>query len=76
MLTKTDAVTRGLIFHSSTNNLNFLLLHEATLLGKWLQTFRQNVRVSFSKGLTSNTIMPVDDITKIFHHKVCETVSQ
>ena len=37
-------------FHSGINNLIFLLLHEATLLGKWLQTFRQTVRVSLSKG--------------------------
>jgi len=36
-------------FHSGINNLNFLLLHEATLLGKWLQTFRQTVGISLSK---------------------------
>jgi len=37
-------------FHSGINNVSFLLLHETTLLGKWLQTFRQTVRVSLSKG--------------------------
>ena len=26
-------------FHSPKNKLTFLLLYEATLLGKWLQTF-------------------------------------
>jgi hypothetical protein len=26
-------------FHSGINNLTFLLLYEAKLLGKWLQTF-------------------------------------
>jgi len=31
-------------FHSCINELNFLLLYEATLLGEWLQTFRQTVR--------------------------------
>ena len=36
-------------FHSGINNLTFLLLHEATLLGKWLQTFRQTVQISLSK---------------------------
>ena len=35
--------------HSDINNLTFLLLYEATLLGKWLQTFRQTLRVSLSK---------------------------
>jgi len=39
-------------FHSGINNLTFLLLYEATLLGKWLQTFRQTVCVFFSKGQT------------------------
>ena len=28
-------------FHSGINDLTFLLLYESTLLGKWLQTFRQ-----------------------------------
>jgi hypothetical protein len=33
---------RGFVgFHSGINNLASLLLYEATLLGKWLQTFRQ-----------------------------------
>jgi hypothetical protein len=30
-------------FHSGMNKLTFLLLYETTLLGKWLQTFRQTV---------------------------------
>jgi hypothetical protein len=34
-------------FHSDINNQNILVLYEAMLLGKWLQTFRQRVRVSF-----------------------------
>jgi hypothetical protein len=63
-------------FRSGINNLTFLLLYEATWLGKWLQTFRQTVRVSFSKGQTSKTILPVDDITTIFHRKVRETNSK
>jgi len=37
-------------FHSGINNLAFVLLYESTLLCKWLQTFRQIVRVSLSKG--------------------------
>jgi SpoVK/Ycf46/Vps4 family AAA+-type ATPase len=52
-------------FHSGINNLTFLLLHEATLLGQWLQTFRQTVRVSFSKGQKSKTILTVEYITSI-----------
>jgi hypothetical protein len=38
------------VFHISINNLTFLLLYEATLLGMWLRIFGQTVRVSFSKG--------------------------
>ena len=52
-------------FHSGINNLTFLLLYEATLLGKWLQTFRQTVCVLFSKGQKSTTILPVQDLTTI-----------
>jgi len=40
-------------FLSGINNATFLLLHEATLLGKWSQTIRQTVKVSFSKYQTS-----------------------
>jgi uncharacterized membrane protein YbaN (DUF454 family) len=47
-------------FHSSINNLTFLLLYEATLLGKWLQTFRQTVSVSLSKGQRAKSILPVE----------------
>ena len=47
--------------HSGINKLNFLLLYEVTLLGKWLQTFRQTVRVSLSKGQTSKTILLFED---------------
>jgi hypothetical protein len=32
-------------FHSGENKLNFLLLHEDTLLVKWLQTFRQTMKM-------------------------------
>jgi hypothetical protein len=63
-------------FHSGINNLTFLLLCEATLLGKWLQMFRQTVRVSFSEGQPSKTILPVEDITTIFNRKVRETINQ
>jgi hypothetical protein len=62
-------------FHSGINNLTLLLLHEATLLGKWLQTFGQTVRVSFSKGQTSKTILHAEDITTIFHRKLPETIT-
>jgi len=37
-------------FHSGINNLHFLLLYEVTLLGNWLQTFREKVGVLYSKG--------------------------
>jgi hypothetical protein len=53
----------ALSFHSGINNLTFLLLYEATLMDKWLQTFRQTVRVSLSKGQNSRTILSVEDIT-------------
>ena len=53
-------------FHSGINKLAFLLLHETTLAGKWLHTVRQEVRVSFSKGQTSKTILPLEIITIIF----------
>jgi hypothetical protein len=56
-------------FHSGINNRNFLLLYEATLLDKWLQTFRQTVRVSFSNGQTSKTILPVEYMTTFFLSK-------
>jgi len=49
-------------FHSGINKL---LLYEATLLGKWLQTFRQTVTILFSKDQTSKTILPVEDLTTI-----------
>jgi hypothetical protein len=63
-------------FHCGINNLNFLLLYEVTLLGKWIQTFRQTVRVSFSKGQTSKTMLSVEDITTICHRKVREIITQ
>jgi hypothetical protein len=53
-------------FHSGINNPTFLLLYEATLLGKWLQTFRQTVRVSLTKGKMSKKILPFGDKTTIF----------
>jgi len=37
---------RGVLgFHSGKNDLTILLLYEATLLVKWIQTFGQTVRV-------------------------------
>jgi len=63
-------------FHSGINNVTFLLLHEATLLDNWLQTFRQTVRVSFSKYQTSRSILPVEVITTIFLRKLRETITQ
>ena len=39
-----------LVFYSCMNKLHFLLLCEVTLLGNWLQTFREKVGVLFSKG--------------------------
>jgi hypothetical protein len=56
-------------FHSGINSLNFLLLYEVTMLGKWLRTFRQAVMVSLSKGQTSKTILSVEHITTIFFEK-------
>jgi len=53
-------------FHSGINNQNILLLYEATLLGKWLQTFRPTVRVLFSKVQRSKSILPVEDKTTTF----------
>jgi hypothetical protein len=57
-------------FRSGINKLTFLLLYEATLLGKWLQTFRQAIRVLHSKRQMSQTILPVGEITTIFLRKV------
>jgi len=65
-----------LCFHSGINKINFLLLYKATLLDKWLQTFQQTVRVSFSNGRTSKMILPVVYMTTFFHRKVRETISQ
>jgi len=63
-------------FHSGINNLTFLLLYETTLLGKWLRTFRQKVRVSFSKRQTSNMILLFEVITTIFLRILRETITQ
>ena len=62
-------------FHSGINNLTFLLLYEATLLGKWLRTFRQMVRVLFGEGQLSKTILTVEVITAIFLRKLRETIT-
>ena len=48
-------------FHSGINNLTIFLLYEAMLLGKWLQTFRQTVKVLFWKEERSKTSLPVED---------------
>jgi len=63
-------------FHRNINEINFLLLYEATLFGKWLQTFRQTVRDWLWKGQMSNMILPVEYITKVFLWKVRETNRQ
>ena len=62
-------------FHSGINNLTFLLLYEATLLGKWLRTFRQMVMVLFGEGQSSKTILAVEFITTIFLRKLRETIT-
>jgi len=43
------AVTLTYRISQRFNYTPFLLLHESTLLGNWLQTFRENVGVSFLK---------------------------
>ena len=63
-------------FHSGINNLTFLLLYEATLLFKWIQTFRHKVRVSSSKGQKSKIILPVEVITTIFLRKLRGTMNK
>jgi len=63
-------------FHSGINKLTFLPVPEATLGGKWLQTFPQTVRVSRSKEQRLKTILPFEDITTIFLRKVRETITQ
>ena len=62
-------------FHSGINNVSFLLLHETTLLGKWLQTFRQTGS-HFKKDKVKKTIPPVEDITSIFLRKVRENITE
>ena len=32
-------------FHGNINKINFLLLYEATFIGKWLEKFRQTMKV-------------------------------
>jgi hypothetical protein len=56
--------------HSGKSKLTFLLLYEATLLGEWLQTFRQTVRVLLSKGQMSKSILLVGEINTILLRKV------
>jgi hypothetical protein len=56
------AATLNLGFHSGKNNLIFLLLYEVTLLGNWLQAFRQNVGSHFSKGQNSHQIFPIEEM--------------
>ena len=58
-------------FHSSINNLPFLLLYEGSLLGNWLQTFREDVGYAFFKmSKCFFQCFPVEDITKIFIDKL------
>jgi len=56
-------------FHSGINNLTFLLLYKGTLFVKLLQTFRQTVRVSLSKGQSSKTLLPVKVKSQFFFEK-------
>jgi len=63
-------------FHRGINNPHFLLLYEGTWLVHWLQVYRENVGVSFSKDRTPNFILHVEDITKIFNKKIRETITQ
>ena len=62
--------------HSATNNLTFLMLYEAKVMANWLQTFRQKIRVPFSKGQRAKTILSVEDITTIFQRIVRKIVIQ
>jgi len=67
---------RDFFFHSSIYNLTFPLLYKSTLLGKWLQTFRQTVRVLIAKDKKSKTISHFADTTKFFCRNVLETISK
>jgi len=64
------AVTLTFGLNSGINNLPFLLLYEAKLLGNWLQNFRENVMSHFEKVITFHSIFPVKYLTGIFNRKV------
>ena len=59
------AVTLNLGAHSGITTLPFLLLYEVTLPGNSLQTFRENEVGIFQKVKMSQSVFPVENITKI-----------
>jgi hypothetical protein len=63
-------------FHSGTNKLTSLLSYETTWQDIWLQTFRQILCVSFSKGETWKTILTLSYITTVVLRNVRETITQ
>jgi len=65
-----------LCLQSVIYKLNFLFLYKAMVVGNWLQTFQQPIRVSYSKAQTSKTILSVKDIINFFFRKVLETISE
>jgi hypothetical protein len=64
------AVTLILVLNSGINNLPFLLLYEAKMLGNWLQNFRENVGSHFEKVIMFPSIFPAEDLTVIFNRNV------
>ena len=77
-------------FHSGINDPHFLLLHEGTLLGNWLQACRETVGGcretvgvcretvggSFSKDQMPNSVLPVQDMTTIYQQIIQQTITQ
>jgi len=63
-------------YHSGINKLTFLLLYEVTLVVKLLQTFRQTVMISRSKGRRLKATLTFEYVTTIFLRKVLETIIQ
>jgi hypothetical protein len=54
-------------FHIGINNLNILLLYEATLRGMWLQTFRETVCVcDFEKNKRRIRLLRLNIETNFF----------
>jgi len=63
-------------FHSSINNLPFLLLYEFRLLDNWLQTFREDVRIAFFKMSKWLSQFSSRRYNKNFHRHIRETTTQ